>query len=233
MKLLSVIPARSGSKGIKNKNLINFLGKPLISYSINFAKKIKNNTIIVSTDSKRIKDLTPQDLGTNNYIRPKNLSRDDTLLEDTLYHAVKWALKKKIYFDFILVLQPTSPLRNLKDIKKILKYFKNNKNSHSLCSVIKMRTNPKECVVNENKNWSFIIKGRIGNRHKYKNSYYFIDGSYYLLRKDLFLKNKKIISKKNIFYPLSVDYPIDIDDELDLKVAEVIYKNYHKKKKFT
>ena len=84
MKLLTIIPARSGSKGIKNKNLTKFLGKPLIKYSINFAKKIKNNTIIVSTDSKKIKDLSHKDLGINDYIRPENLSRDDTLLENTL-----------------------------------------------------------------------------------------------------------------------------------------------------
>ena len=90
-----------------------------------------------------------------------------------------------------------------------------------------MRTNPTECVVRNQEKWSFIVKGKRGNRHKYKDSYYFIDGSYYLLRKEFFLKNKEIISKKNIFYPLSVDYPLDIDDNLDLKVAEVIYKNYN------
>ena len=227
MKLLTVIPARSGSKGIKNKNLTKFLGKPLIKYSINFAKKIKNNTIIVSTDSKKIKNLAYQDLEINDYVRPKNLSRDETPLEDTLHHVVKWAINKGIFFDLILILQPTSPLRRLIDIKKILKKFQDQKKSHSLCSVIKMRTNPTECVVRNQEKWSFIVKGKIGNRHKYKDSYYFIDGSYYLLRKEFFLKNKEIISKKNIFYPLSVDYPLDIDDNLDLKVAEVIYKNYN------
>jgi len=229
MKLLTIIPARSGSKGIKNKNLTKFLGKPLIKYSINFAKKIKNNTIIVSTDSKKIKDLSHKDLGINDYIRPENLSRDDTLLENTLYHVVKWAIKKEILFDYILVLQPTSPLRRLIDIKKILKIFKSKKKSQTLCSVIKMRTNPRECVVRNQEKWSFIVNGKRGNRQKYKDSYYFIDGSYYLLRKDFFLKDKEIISKKNIFYPLSVDYPLDIDDSLDLKVAEVIYKNYNGK----
>ena len=104
MKLLTVIPARSGSKGIKNKNLTKFLGKPLIKYSINFAKKIKNNTIIVSTDSKKIKNLAYQDLEINDYVRPKNLSRDETPLEDTLHHVVKWAINKGIFFDLILIL---------------------------------------------------------------------------------------------------------------------------------
>ena len=227
MKLLTIIPARSGSKGIKNKNLTKFLGESLILYSINFAKKIKNNNIIVATDSKKIKEFSSKYLKINNYIRPKNLSKDETPLESTIYHVVNWAIKENILFDFILILQPTSPLRKIIDIKNILKTFKDDKKNHSLCSVIKMRTNPAECVVNNKQKWSFLITGKIGNRHDYKDSYYFIDGSYYLIKKNSFLKNKKIISKKNIFYPLSIDYPLDINDKLDLKVAEVIYKNYY------
>ena len=230
MKLLTIIPARSGSKGIKNKNLTNFLGKPLINYSINFAKKLKNNTTIVCTDSKIIQSIAKKNLKFNDYSRPKRLSRDNTLLNNTLYHTVVWAIKKKIEFDSILILQPTSPLRDIKDLNKILKYFHKKKDSQSLCSVIKMRTHPAECVVLSKKKWSFIINEKRGLRQKYKDKHYFIDGSYYLLKKNFFLKKKRIISDTNIFFPISLNYPIDIDDKIDLKVAEIVYKNYYEKK---
>ncbi len=229
MKILTIIPARSGSKGIKNKNLTKFLGKPLISYSINFAKKIKNNTTIVCTDSKKIQSIAKKNFKFNDYTRPKNLSKDNTFLASTLYHAVVWAIKKKIEFNLILVLQPTSPLRDIKDLNKILKYFHKKKDSQSLCSVIQMRTHPTECVELSKKKWSFIKNQNRGLRQKYKNKYYFIDGSYYLLKKNFFLKKKKIFSNKNIFFPISINYPIDIDDKIDLKVAEIVYKNYYEK----
>ena len=94
-----------------------------------------------------------------------------------------------------------------------------------------MRTHPAECLSLNKRKWSFIIDEKIGIRQKYKSDYYFIDGSYYLLKKNFFLKKKKILSNNNIFYPISLDYPIDIDDKIDLKVAEVVYKNHYEKKR--
>ena len=99
MKFISVIPARSGSKGVKNKNIFPLNKKPLISYTFNAVKKsmIKNNFIL--TDNKKIKRIA-KNFGINNdYERPKKLSQSNTSLIDTLFHFYKWTRKKSIYFE--------------------------------------------------------------------------------------------------------------------------------------
>tara|TARA_B100002052_G_C15823061_1_gene571520 strand:- start:184 stop:873 length:690 start_codon:yes stop_codon:yes gene_type:complete len=226
MKLLTIIPARAGSKGIKEKNIINFLGKPLIFYTINFAKKIKKGNIIVSTDSKKIKKICDKFLKTYNYIRPSTVSKDSTPLSDTIIHLVKWAIKKNIFFDYILILQPTSPYRNKKDLFKMIKLLKR-KNFNSLCSVVKVKNHPSEYVKKKDGKWKFLIKNNPGIRQKYDQNYYFIDGSYYFVKKEYFLKNKKIISNDNCFFPLKYEYGIDIDENIDLKVSETLFKYYN------
>lgn len=224
MKLLTIVPARAGSKGIKNKNFINFLGKPLIEHSLGFAKKIKNNKILISSDYKNIKRYEKKFQTISGYIRPKKLSKDNTLLNQTLNHAVNWVLKRNdIIFDYILILQPTSPIRLFGDFKKILSYTKKKK-LKSVCSVVKVKHHPEEYLKKVNKNkWSYLIKPKRAQRQNYGN-YYFIDGSFYLIKKNFFIKNKKILTKNSHYFPLSIGYPVDLDDPIDLKIAEAVYK---------
>ena len=224
MNFLTIIPARSGSKGIKNKNFINFLGKKLIEYSIIFAKKIKNNKIIISSDSKKAKILAKKYKLISEYKRPKKISKDNTLLEKTLLHAIRWSISKKINFDYILLLQPTSPMRKINEFKKILKILKTKK-INTLCSVTKVQYHPAEYVEKKGKKWFFLLNTKRGLRQNYNDNYYFIDGSFYIINKNYFLKNKKILSKNNFFFPLQTKYSIDIDNPIDLKIGEIIYKN--------
>ena len=225
MNLLVIIPARSGSKGIKNKNIINFLGKPLIYHTLKFAKEIKKAEVIVSTDSKKIKKISDKYLKTKSYLRPRHLAKHNTLLSATIYHIVKWYMKKNFLFDYVLILQPTSPFRKKKDFEKMLKELKNNKHK-SLCSVVKVKNHPSEYVKKKNGKWNFLIKNNPGLRQKY-DSYYFIDGAYYFVDKEYFLKTKKIISNKNCFFPLNYQYGIDIDEPIDLKYSEFLFKYYN------
>ena len=225
MKLLTIVPARAGSKGIKNKNFKNFLGKPLIEYTLSFAKKIKNNHILICSDYKKINKFEKKYKTILGYHRPKKLSGDEINLGDTIYHAVDWVIReKKLIFDYICILQPTSPIRFIKDLKKILNLLKKER-YEKLSSVVNVRQHPEEYVKeNKNKTWSFLMKSSTKQRQKYKK-YFFIDGSYYFLRKDYFLKTKKIVEKNSHFFPISLKYPIDIDDPIDIKIAEAVYKN--------
>lgn len=224
MKFLTIVPARAGSKGIKNKNFVNFLGKPLIEHTLDFAKKIRNNKILICSDYKKINKFEKKFKTIQGYVRPKKLSKDKTTLNKTLDHAIKWILKiGNIDFDYILVLQPTSPIRLLQDFKKILKIL-NKEKPKSICSVVKVKHHPEEYVKKVNKNnWSFLIKSKNKQRQNYDN-YFFIDGSFYFVKKTFFLKNKKIISKNSHYFPLSISFPVDLDDPIDLKLAEVVYK---------
>ena len=112
LKFLAIIPARGGSKEIKNKNLIKINNKPLVSYSIESAKKSKFiDKIVVTTDNKNIMRVS-KNFGAEIIMRPKNISGDKAKVEDAILHALDYLKHKKKYIpDYLVLLQPTSPLR--------------------------------------------------------------------------------------------------------------------------
>ena len=229
MKILSIIPARSGSKGIKNKNMTKFLGQPLIKHTIEFSKKIPNTTTFVSTDSLKILRYAKKNNVKFNYLRPKKLSKDNSNIIDAISHALKWFLNKNIYFDYLLLLQPTSPLRDFSEIKKIIRLAKK-KNFNSVVTGTVMQEHPYECVTINKKNWKYLIKFKKEKnliRQQYPQKYYFIDGSIYLVKVNFFLRQKALIDGKNtLIYKSNIRRQIDINSFLDLKVGELFYRYY-------
>ena len=224
MKILCFIPARKNSKGIKNKNLTKLKNKPLIYYTLKVSKQIKNVYRFLSTDSKKIKNYADRYLENKiDYLRPSKIAKDNSSLFLAIKHALDWLkTNKSLEFDAILVLQPTTPVRKLSDLNKAIKLFKNKKIS-SLVSVVKMKEHPYECIELTNKKWSYIKKSNkknISGRQQYKNNFYFIDGGFYIVKTDFYLKYKTL-TKENItkFY-IQKKWPIDIDYKDDLKVAE-------------
>ena len=120
--ILGLIPARSGSKRIKNKNIYELNGKPLIQYTIEAAKNSKLlDDVIVSTDSKRIAEIANNFNINVPFLRPKKLSGDKIEMIEVIKHVVKKKKFKKI--NLIMLLQPTSPLRTNIDIDKSIKLF--------------------------------------------------------------------------------------------------------------
>ena len=224
MKILCFIPARKNSKGIKNKNLIKLKNKPLIYYTLKTSKQIKNVYRFLSTDSKKIKNYADKYLENKiDYLRPSKIAKDNSSLYLAIKHGLDWLKKNKsLEFDAILVLQPTTPVRKISDLNKAIKLFKDQKIS-SLVSVVKMKEHPYECIELTNKKWSYIKKSNkknVSGRQQYKNNFYFIDGGFYLVKTDFYLKYKTL-TKENItkFY-IQKKWPIDIDYKDDLKVAE-------------
>ena len=158
MSILCFIPARAGSKSIKNKNLYKINSKPLIYYTIKFAQKIKNNFIFVSTDSTKILKYTNKLNLNNKYIRPKKLSGDRSLVIDALIDSLNWLKKKGKIFNTVILLQPTNPVRNIIEFNKALAIFKKKK-LDSLASVTKMREHPYECIeIKKNNRFQFLKK---------------------------------------------------------------------------
>ena len=123
MKILGFIPARKGSKGLKNKNLVKFMGKPLIFHTIDCCKKLKFLTPFVSTDSKKILNYSKKCGIKFDYVRPKKISKDKSQITDAVFHALKWFESKNIFFDSVMILQPTSPVRDKTEVKRIYKKF--------------------------------------------------------------------------------------------------------------
>lgn len=227
MKIISVIPARAGSKGIKNKNIIKLNNKHLIEYTFSAASKsnIKNNFVI--TDCKKTKKISKKYKINSEYLRPKNLSGDKISFIETFLHFNNWLKVKNISFDYIVVLQPTSPLRNYKDINKCLKIIKNKK-PLSLFSISPSVENPFEAInLKSKKKWNYVIKRKkiIARRQDFKINSFFENGAIYIAHANLLKKRKLYSNIRHLNYIMPKIRSFDINDKEDLKVCNAILKS--------
>lgn len=214
IKILALIPARANSKRVKNKNLRNLNGKPLIFWSILAAKKSKYiKEICITSDSQAIlKYAKKQNVKTIK--RPKKLANDTIHAEEAMIHAYQ-SLNKK--YDYIIMLQPTSPLRSSKHIDDAVKKILYSKKD-SLLSVCK---NSKFIWKKKNNNFSPInydIKKR--PRHQDVN-FYQENGAIYITKSNILLKNKNRLGGKIDIFIMDQECSIDIDSISDFKKAKV------------
>ena len=234
MKILGVIPARSGSKAIKLKNIKVFNNKPLIYWTIKSAKKSKLSKLIVSTDSKKIKKISEYYGCEVPFLRPKNISGDKTKGIEVIQHALNFYEKKKMEkFDAVMTLQPTCPFRITEDINKAIQIMKT-KRADSVISLVDVEGfHPARM--------KYIVKGKIKNptfakndnipRQKLKKTY-LRSGLIYLVKTKLIKKN---ILLSNKTYPLitPINRSFNIDTQLDFDIAEIYMKKNFKKKKIS
>ena len=227
MKNLVIIPARSGSKRIKNKNTKLFNGNPIIKYSINNAIKSKLfDKIHVSTNSKSIANLV-EELGLKvDFLRPKFLADDKTgTFEVIKFVAKKYTLLGK-RFDNIWLLSACSPLINHSNLIQAYKLYKSKKNKKALLAVneytapIEWAHNVKNGILTPNNRKLTFIRSQ-DLTPKYHDS-----GSFTIFPSSLVYK-----AKKNYFYGNFIPYQlkkfqaVDIDDHEDWKLAELIHKS--------
>ena len=136
-KVLAIIPARAGSKGLKNKNIKLLNGKPLIAYTIMQAKKSELiSKIVVSTDSDEIATISKQYGAEVPFIRPKEFSYDNSLTYDVVQHCIDFFNDRQDIYDIILLLQPTTPFRPFTTIDKAIEILLNDKSFDSVVSVV-------------------------------------------------------------------------------------------------
>ena len=230
MKILGIIPARAGSKSIRNKNIVNLNGKPLIAYTIEAAIKSKLQDFIVSSDSKKILNIAKKFGAKNLFLRPKKFSLDKTRSVD-LYKFLKKELEKFFKFDAIIVLQPTSPLRRPEDINKSINLFLKNKCDSliSVCSVggahpARMRYLDKKKFIKEPQ---FAEKKEGQNRQELKEIF-IKNGAIYLFNKKNLNKNT-IKGKKALAMIMPRNLSVNIDDKYDLEVANFFIHRNKKK----
>jgi CMP-N,N'-diacetyllegionaminic acid synthase len=225
---IAFIPARGGSKGIKNKNLRLLCGKPLIQHTIDICRKMGLFTF-VSTDAREILHISQQSGIEYNYLRPERIAQDDSIIIDAVFDGLEWLNKEySLSFKYVLLMQPTSPIRFRSDLEKLLSTFENNKSRNSLMSVVKMQEHPLECLKIESDGWHYLesqSKAHTG-RQSYNNDYYFVDGAYYMASVDFLKKYNKFVVE-GVTYPFVTNnkFSIDIDEEEDLLIAELLLKN--------
>ena len=230
MKILGIIPARGGSKGIKNKNIKSLNGKPLISYTIEVAKRSKQITdLVVSTDSNKIAKISKLYGVTVPYLRPKYLSTDQARIIPVLQHMVKFQENlKKCKYDAILLLQPTNPLRTIYDVDGSIKVFKNKK-ADSVISLIKVEDqHPSRMkIINEK---GYVIEPpyaakQFDQRRQDFEDVYLRNGAIYLFKRDLLILESKIMGNKCLPWIIPRERGFNIDDSLDFFIVEQLLKS--------
>jgi len=221
MKFLGVVPARSCSQSIKKKNTFIVNKKPLIQYTFEALTKSLIKKKYLLSDDKKIKKLAKKFNLSSDYLRPKILSRNTTSLVDTLFHFHQWAKNKKIVYDYLVVLQPTSPLRNYKDINSAVKIVKRKKYK-SLFSISNSLEHPYETIkFDKKKKWKYVLsKSKLYYRRQdFDFESYFINGAIYIIHRKLVIQ-KRIYDKKNHgFFVMPKQRSIDINDLSDIKIA--------------
>ena len=226
LKVLGIIPARGGSKGIPKKNIYPLVNHPLIAYSISNSKNSKYlDRTIVSTDNEDIANISIKYGADVPFFRPKELSEDSTTDYPVILHALNW-LKDNDKFvpDLIVQLRPTSPLRpkNLID-DSITDLIKNN-SADSLRGVVEASQTPFKMWYEED---SFLlpILGELKNeyfnmpRQKLKKTF-FQTGHIDIIKKKTILEKKSLTGQNIVSKKIDLNYCVDIDSEEDLNRAK-------------
>lgn len=222
MKNIIVIPARSGSKGIKNKNIITCNSKPLITWTFMSCLNICDNyEVVVCTNMQEVKNIGKNFKYNCDYERPEETSQDDTSMYTTILDLLNWYERaNNETVEKIILLQPTNPLRSKSDVIKVIK--KLDEGFQSCFTVVPTLQSPYEIIEMVNNKWNFLKKdSKAVRRQEYNDNSWFIDGSIYGCTRNFFKKYKSFIDE-SISLPIkcSKSTSWDIDTPLDLAIAE-------------
>lgn len=224
-KILAVIPARGGSKGLPGKNSKPLHGKPLICYSIDAARGIlPDEHICVSTDDKGIIKVV-ENYGLHvPFIRPDKLATDQSSVNDVLLHALDFYKQINIDYDVVLLLQPTSPLRTSQDIEEAFRLY-----DESIDMVVSVNISHAPSVLCKENESGFVelMLNPTAGRRQNAPVYYEYNGAIYIINPKS-LREKGISNfEKKIKYIMPKHRSIDIDDQYDFIYAETILAHEH------
>lgn len=223
MRYLFFIPARGGSKGIHRKNLKIIGGKPLLYYTISETLKISElDSLFLSSDDYEILSYGSS-LGLSvDYKRPANLSDDASQVVDAIIDALDWLEIQKKYYDAVVVLQPTSPLRTSEDIKDAINLFEKS-GATTLVGVHKVEEHPFENIKTSNGGWAYCEKSdkNINRRQDYPNAYYHINGAIYIATTNFIKANKSLVDEgKSSIFIMPKERGFDLDEKHQIPFLE-------------
>ncbi len=225
MKILGLIPARGGSKGVPNKNIKLLGGKPLINYTIEVGLACAEITkLVVSTDSPEIAKISKAAGAEVPFFRPAELATDTSPSIDTVIHAVEFFEKEGNQFDAVCLLQPTSPFRTAEEVQKAISTFIE-KEADSLISVRKVphQFNP-HWIFEPNADDDFLEiatgESEIITRRQELPPAYYRDGSIYLVKTQVLLKKRSLYGEWIAFSLSENDVFVNIDTMEDWERAE-------------
>ncbi len=225
-KPLYIIPARGGSKGIPRKNIKDFAGKPLICYSIEAARALSDDEhIIVSTDDEEIADVARSTGLKVEYMRPSHLATDTAGSREVMIDAMDWAERKGVDYDMIVLLQPTSPLRNADDIRGCIELYSDE--IDMVVSVVEAQSNPYyNCFeTSPETGYLHISKGDgLYTRRQDVPKAWEYNGAVYVINPKSLRDMPMGKFPRRIPYEMPRSRSVDLDTPTDWIIAEMIYK---------
>lgn len=230
MKLLGIITARGGSKGIPGKNIKELAGKPLIAYTIEAAKASGIfDRLILSTDDKEIADFVNRQGVEVPFLRPKELARDDTPTLPVIQHAVGWLKENEGYSpDYVAILQPTAPFRQARHLKEAFKKLVST-GADSVIGVTEIpgHFSPYWAVLADEQGLGTLFNGepiraRIPRRQDFPQQAYANNGAIYMFKTELLFNSNEpnFYGEKVAVYPMEAKYSVNLDQPEDWEVAE-------------
>lgn len=223
MKRLAIIPARSGSKGIKDKNIKPMLGMPLMGYTITAALKSGCfDEVMVSTDSENYAQIAREYGASVPFLRSNSTSSDSASSWDTIREVLYNYKKNGIVFDNFCLLQPTSPLRTFKDIRLAYELL-DEKCALSIASVCVAEHSPLWCgKIDESLSMDGFIKSEYMNNRQKNGRFYRLNGAIYICDIKKFEEVGFVYDNECYAYIMDTRSSIDIDTELDFRFAEFL-----------
>lgn len=219
-KVLAIIPARGGSKGLKRKNIKDLCGKPLIAWTIEMAKKSKYiDYLMMSTEDDEIIKVANNWGCDVPFVRPEVLAQDSTSTIDVILYVINKLPK----FDYVVLLQPTSPLRNCNDIDACIEKCVEKK-AKSCVSVTETNKSPYWMYhLNKNRTIKPIIENDvIVTRRQELPKTYVLNGAVYVAESKWLCENKTFLTNETVAYVMPQERSVDIDTKLDFAYARAI-----------
>jgi CMP-N-acetylneuraminic acid synthetase len=230
MDCVTLIPARGGSKGIPGKNIKPLAGKPLIAWTLEAARAVgRLRRVIVSTDDEAIANVARQWGAETPFLRPARLAQDDSTQVDVAEHALGWLEEKQSDRpDYLLLLQPTSPLRTSGDIEQALSLALK-QTADAVLGVCEARPHPHLArrIAEDGTLRDFVPQARPCPRRQDLPPAYCVNGAIYLIRREVLLRERTFHPARAYPYVMPQERSLDIDDPWDWRLAEFLLSEAH------
>jgi len=225
-KILGLIPARGGSKGLPRKNILPLLGKPLIAWTIEQALACSYiDQVIISTDSNEIINISKKYGADVPFVRPDHLATDTARGVDVAIHAIEWSTKNNNPFNLVMLLQPTSPLRITEDLNYAIEQLFD-KNAQAIVSVCETEHHPywSNVLPADGSMNDFLTPYALGRNRQELPVFYRLNGAIYLAYCDYLRNYGNFLGENTYAYIMPQYRSIDIDTEIDFGLAELMLK---------
>jgi CMP-N,N'-diacetyllegionaminic acid synthase len=233
--VIAIIPARSGSKGLPGKNIKQLCGKPLIAWSIEAGLASKYiDVVVVSTDSQEIAAISREIGASVPFIRPPDLATDEATSFEVIKHALDYyEFELKTSFDYIILLEPTSPQRDWADIDRAVQELILNSKASAIVGVSKTQSQNPIFLVKMRNDHTLVDLGSLENgavRRQDVEDVYFLDGSIYISETEVLLRRQSFYHSETVGCIFPKWKSIEIDDLDDFTMVEALMaKNFVKR----